>query len=76
MNRRNFLKSGLALVAAPAIVKAENIMRIATPREVQVVADQSLSFDEFVKQIMIATSRAMGIPFEELARDYHGAVCR
>ena len=31
MNRRNFLKGSAALFAAPAIVKAENIMKIWTP---------------------------------------------
>ena len=31
MNRRNFLKGMLAAAAAPAIVKAENIMRVKPP---------------------------------------------
>ena len=32
MNRRKFLQSTAALFCAPAIVKAENIMRIAEPK--------------------------------------------
>lgn len=33
MNRRGFLASMLALAAAPAIVKAENLMKIYVPRD-------------------------------------------
>ena len=33
MNRREFLKTGLALFATPAIVKAENIMDIFVPKD-------------------------------------------
>ena len=32
MNKRDFMKGILALGIAPAIVKAENLMRIATPK--------------------------------------------
>ena len=35
MNRRNFLKSLIVIAAAPAIVKAENIMKIYVPKIVQ-----------------------------------------
>lgn len=33
MNRRNFLKSMIAVASAPAIVKAENIMKVWVPPE-------------------------------------------
>ena len=32
MNRRNFLKGALALAAAPAILHAENLMKIYVPK--------------------------------------------
>lgn len=37
MTRRTFLKTTGALFAAPAIVKAENIMKIWTPPEQQII---------------------------------------
>jgi hypothetical protein len=42
MNRRGFLGSILALGAAPAVVRAENIMRLWVPREPTTWIDASL----------------------------------
>lgn len=63
MNRRSFLKSGLILCAAPAIVKAENIMKvqpIITPRKVRVAnAEFSVrAHDQYLDNI----AKCFGIP--------------
>lgn len=42
MNRRGFLGSILALAAAPAIVRAESLMKIVVPEQKIVVPDQEL----------------------------------
>lgn len=43
MNRRSFLSSCLALAAAPAIVRADSLMRIV-PRDVEVLTASSQDF--------------------------------
>jgi len=45
ITRRQFLKASAALVAAPAIVKAENLMPIWVPPEKKIVV-RSLDLDE------------------------------
>lgn len=43
MNRRNFLKSMIAVASAPAIVKAENIMKVWVPPEKKLIVGQSFA---------------------------------
>ena len=49
ITRRSFLKGTAALFCAPAIVKAENIMKIWTPPEKQIVTE--VGFDALNLQI-------------------------
>ena len=70
MERRDFLKGMIVAAAAPAIVKAENIMRIATPREVRIVAQESISFEEFKRRMVQSIVDQMGLPYESLAVDF------
>lgn len=42
INRRGFLKSMLALGAAPAIVKAENLMKIFVPSQEIILLDKTI----------------------------------
>lgn len=70
MNRRDFLKAGLILLGAPAIVKAENIMRIATHKEILAVSDQALTFEEFRHQMLPNIAKSMELPYEMIAGDY------
>lgn len=70
MNRRDFLKSGIILLGAPAIVKAENIMRIATNKEVLAVNNPAMTYEEFRHQCLVAVARSMGLPYSMLDDDY------
>lgn len=49
MDRRKFLQGAAALFAAPAIVKAENIMRIALPKEPEIWVMDNLKIMEVPK---------------------------
>lgn len=46
LSRRNFLKSSGIILAAPAIVKAENLMKIWTPPKDIVIPDITLGLPE------------------------------
>jgi len=70
MERREFIKNGIILFAAPAIVKIENIMRIVVPRESFFEGNNDLSFDDFTQQIMGEISVSLQIPFELLSKEY------
>lgn len=50
MNRRGFLKTAGIILAAPAIVRAENIMKIWTPPQDIVVPSPALTFINGVLQ--------------------------
>ena len=51
MNRRGFLRGALALVAAPAVVRASSIMRVAVPAGFQEAAGGFIVPVEFERQI-------------------------
>lgn len=70
MNRRHFLKVILAACAAPAIVKAESIMRIATPKEMRIVGQAELTFDEFQRQLLHTIAENLDVPYSLMAGDY------
>lgn len=57
MNRRGFLGAMLGAMAAPAVVKAENLMRIVVPKQdILVVSDQRLEmFKSMVGQRVIVS---------------------
>ena len=69
MKRREFIKNGIILFAAPAIIKIENLMKIAVPREMALVGNKDLGFDDFQRQLYWQISKAMQIPFELLIKD-------
>lgn len=41
MNRRGFLKAAAMIVAAPAIVKAENLMKVWVPPEKKIITPET-----------------------------------
>ena len=71
MNRRGFLGSILALGAAPAIVRADSLMRIV-PREALVIAPAeirlALSIDEFSERY-IEPARNMLMTIDQITRE-------
>ena len=69
MKRREFIKNGIILFAAPAIIKIENLMRIAVPRELALGESKDLGFDDFQRQLCWQISKAMQIPYELLMKD-------
>jgi hypothetical protein len=73
MNRRGFLGSILALGAAPAIVRADSLMRIV-PLETTVLMDFSsnqlaLSIDEFTRRYIEPAKRRLQ---EEIEAEFMG----
>lgn len=54
MNRRGFLASCLALCAAPAIVRADSLMRVI-PRETGVISDVAYEWTQYAGPPVIVT---------------------
>ena len=63
MNRRNFLKGMIAVGMAPAIVKADNLMKLYVPPEKKVV----ISEDFYIKQ---AHPGIMQLEIVDISRGY------
>jgi len=57
MNRRNFLKSSVIIAVAPAIVKAENIMKIWVPSEKRIILGFDPGVDDRSGRIQIYEQR-------------------
>lgn len=70
MVRRDFMKAMLAAGVAPAIVRVENIMRVATPAETRIVTREHISREEFERAIVMSVARSFGIPYTFLAADH------
>ena len=70
MNRRSFLKTTGLLVAAPAIVKAENIMKISVATNIDIVRPEHLDFEDFTQALLREIAKGMGVPYKLLARDF------
>jgi hypothetical protein len=62
MKRRDFLKAILATGMAPAIVKAENIMRIYVPPEKKIIMPSALlTPEEITKEASMILQGSIGI---------------
>ena len=70
MDRRQFLKAGLLVITAPAIVRAENIMRVASIAETKMVTEKNISFDEFENQMLRSIAKSFGIPYSMLIGEF------
>lgn len=79
MNRRNFLKTGIALFAAPSIVKAENIMDIFTPSRRIIIPEpmaysaSRIAHEEFIRfqnRVCSDIARAMNLSYAEFVANY------
>jgi hypothetical protein len=53
MHRRSFLGGILALGAAPAIVRASSLMKVATLKETLTYGNQLLSIDTITKEALV-----------------------
>ena len=79
MNRRTLITGLVSLVAAPAIVRASNLMRVksmipASPIitvEIHLVEYTPLSLEEIKDYLFKAVAESFGIP-EQLIRSDHG----
>lgn len=75
INRRSFIKNGIALLAAPAIVHAENIMKIAVPKEKAIIlhldcpGGEISDFYLFQKMLLEQIAHATRIPYNQLEKD-------
>ena len=65
MNRRGFLTSILALGAAPAIVRADSLMRIV-PRETGIISAAEYTWTQVGGTILINSTDATIVPTQEL----------
>ena len=70
MKRRYFLKGLLAVSVAKAIVKSENIMRIASSKDVCVVEQKSLTYEQFEREFLTGIANGLRIPYSELVDDF------
>lgn len=68
MNRRSFLGAILAAAAAPAIVRADSLMRIL-PRETTVLAGEGVQFYESSLDLNFA-SEDLALTIDEFSRRY------
>lgn len=73
MERREFIKNGIILFAAPAIIKIENLMRIAVPREISLVGSEELSFEEFQREMIRQIAINFQTPTHILTAEYKAA---
>lgn len=63
MDRRKFLTVGLTILAAPAIVKAENIMRIVVPKERKIFTGTNATL--VINDLTVYTPDGKMIEFEK-----------
>lgn len=69
MKRREFIKNGIVLFAAPAIIKIENLMRIGVPKEIDLIEREKLSFEDFQDEIIKQIAISFQIPVHLLKMD-------
>lgn len=74
MNRRGFLGSILALGAAPAIVRADSLMRIV-PSQLLVETDALLSYDRITREALRVAHEKM-VFLRGIEREFGGSVDR
>lgn len=68
MKRREFIKNRIILFAAPAIIKIENLMKLAVPREISVIEIKAEGLDDFVRNIIWEIAKSANIPYDLLIR--------
>ena len=75
MERRKFIRNGIILFAAPAIIKIENLMRIAPLREITVVGNViETPFDEFMECIIRQIAITCDVPIDLLKKEYKSGI--
>ncbi len=75
MKRREFIRNGIILFAAPAIIKIENLMRIAPLREITVVGNViETPFDEFMEYMIKQIAIACDVPVDLLKKQYKSGI--
>lgn len=62
--RRSLIKGLVSLMAAPAIVKAESLMRLPRPPVDRLLPLVSTSYDEFVERMLREIANSMGLPYD------------
>ncbi|MCK5235835.1 MAG: hypothetical protein KAR06_02525 [Deltaproteobacteria bacterium] len=70
MERREFIRNGIILFAAPTIIKIENLMRISVPREIFLIKCEKLAFEKFQREIIRQIAIDYQVPVHMLTRDY------
>ena len=66
MERREFIRNGIILFAAPAIIKIENLMRIGKTKEIIIVGEVISDYDLFMEKITRLIAREMNVPYDIL----------
>ena len=75
MKRREFIKNGIVLFAAPTIIKIENLMRVAPLREVTIVTHPlETPFEEFMENIMRQVSASLEVPYDLMIKQYKSEI--
>ena len=70
MERRKFIKIGITTLFIPIIIKIENLIKIATPKEISIAENEDISFNEFQQQILKVIARDLEIPESLLMKEF------